>query len=177
MMRKRVCFIGSMLIAVAVNGPILAAKNTESHEPFVVTLLSEIAFASSCRDEYDPSTAVRQHSMREGRMRKWEEQDRREPDTTNHMIEWVFPGFKLTTFTYFSWFGPSTWLHSLQLTSPTELPPPISFGQTSDEVLESLGNLDEKARSEQFWHESAYVTLDFGEDGGLQEVFLECIAD
>lgn len=176
-MRKRVFFIGSMLVAAAAFKPIQAGKAAEPVEPFVVALLREVAFGSGCRDEYDPSTAIRQHSMREGRMRKWEEKDRREPDTTNHMIEWEFPGFKLTTFTYFTWFGPSTWLHSLRLSSPTELPPPIAFGQTSAEVLESLGNPDEQRRAKQFWYESAYVTLDFGEDGKLQEVFLECIAD
>lgn len=164
-------------MTVAEIAPVRAANDVEPVEPFVIGLLRDVAFGSSCRDEYDPSTAIHQHSMREGRMRKWEELDRREPDTMNHMIEWVFPGFILTTSTHFTWFGPSTWLHSLRISSPTELPPPLAFGQTSAEVSESLGNADEKSRSRQFWYESAYVTLDFGEDGKLQEVLLECIAD
>lgn len=176
-MAIRLLLSGILLTAIAALEPLFAANDTEPVKPFVEAILSDVAFGSSCRDEYDPSTAIRRHPMRDGRMRKWEEQDRREPDTTNHMIEWVFPGFTLTTLTYFTWFGPSTWLQSLRLTSPAELPPPIAFGQTSSEVLAALGNLDERSRSKQFWYESAYVSLNFGEDGKLREVLLECIAD
>tara|TARA_R110002096_G_scaffold54881_1_gene141390 strand:+ start:1133 stop:1654 length:522 start_codon:yes stop_codon:yes gene_type:complete len=173
-MRKRILLNAGVFMVVAT---IAQAQAAEEAEPFVDTLLRDVAFGSSCRDEYDPSTAIHQHSMREGRMRKWEEPDRREPDTTNHMVEWVFPGFVLTTSTHFGWFGPSTWLHSLKLSSPTKLPRPLAFGQTPAEVSESLGNAVDKSRARQFWYESAYVTLSFGEDGKLEEVILECIAD
>lgn len=176
-MRKSRSFIAGLCIALSSASLVRAAGNVVPASAFVESLTRDVALGSTCRDEYDPRAAVLQHPMQRGSMRKWEEPDRREPDTINHMIEWSFPGFVLKTTTHFSWSGPSTWLHSLRISSPFELPAPLSFGQKIADVLDSLEVLDQTNGPVQLSHDSAYVNLEFNEDGELQEVFLECLAD
>ena len=176
-MRKSDIFISVITIALSGIVPVKAANEEISADAFVVALVRDIALGSSCRDEYDPGPVVNQHPMRDGKMKKWEEKDRREPDIINHLIEWKFPGIILTTSTHFDWYGPSTWLYSIRLSSPSTLPPPLSFGLQSADILDSLGITRLKSGPRQLWYESAYVTLEFGENGRLKEVLLECIAD
>ena len=146
-------------------------------DAFVKYLLHDHAKATSCRDQYDPTSAVLRFDIRDGRMRKWEEPDRREPGVENHMMEWRFPGTVLMTSTHFSFHGPSTWLHSLKLTSPTELIGELNFGDSVGRFAQNLDISESTIRSRRTWYDGASVTFEVAEDDTVTSLLLECIAD
>ena len=146
-------------------------------DAFVKYLLHDHAKATSCRNRYDPTEAVLRFDIRDGQMRKWEEPDRKEPGVENHMMEWQFPGTILTTSTWFSFYGPSTWLHSLKLTSPTELTGELSFGDSVGHFARNLGVPESTIRSRRTWYDGASVTFEVAEDDTVTSLLLECIAD
>ena len=145
-------------------------------DKFVTTLLRKNTGTETCRDEFDARFLLR-FDYADGTSRKWEEPDAREPDVTNHVMEWTFPGYRLVTFTFFSFYGPSTWVRQLEISAPTELPNNLRFGGPIEEFSETLGlsrNLGTDRGITTGHADLAFVTDD---DGKVQSIILECVAD
>ncbi len=177
-MSRILCITG--LLGVLVSTSVLASASVPSPaEQFILDLISEVAQGSSCRNTFDPRPAVHffEESAGYGPMKTWQEPDRREPDVTNYMVQWSFPGFELTTSSHFGYYGVSTWLDSVRVTAPTKLPDPLSFDMPVRDLVSVLGNSDKKGRADQISYQSAYLSFGVDENDRLLFLFLECIAD
>ncbi len=143
---------------------------------FVENLLQQHAGVDTCRDEFDARFLLK-FDYADGSVRKWEEPDAREPDTTNHMMEWQFPGYRLIAFTFFSFYGPSTWLHQLELSAPTELPGGLRFGDSADRFHEVLSIAEPSTPAGRLITDHADVKLIVDYAGSVRSIILECVAD
>ena len=176
MYRAVLCLTG-FACALAHVAAAQSLQEPSAEQRFVEFLLTDVAKASSCRDEYDPASAVSMFEIGFGKHRKWSEMDTREPDIENHMMEWIFPGFSLVTSTHFSYYGPSTWLHSLRLSAHSESTTNIGFGQTVAQFSNHLGIPEKSIRSNDLSYEGANVTIEVATDDTIRSIYLECVAD
>ena len=144
-------------------------------DDFVKSLLVLHTGTETCRDEFDTRFLLK-FDYADGKHRKWEEPDRREPGVTNHTMEWTFPGYRLVAYTYFAFYGPSTWLHQLELSAPSDLPMDLQFGDSVERFAEIL-SLPAGAASTGMVTDHAYVSFVIGDDNTVQSIILECVAD
>ena len=176
-MRKLTRFLTGLGLVIPIVAVGDATYEKTPSDSFILSLLTTYSKSSSCREEFDPMKAVSQFPGPDGKTRKWEEPDHKEPGVENHLMEWRFPGVTLTSSTHFMYYGPSTWLHSIQLATPVDLPPPIRIGQPVSEVAIALSVSENKIRSKRMWYAGASVTFDVDENDNIHSVLLECIAD
>ncbi|MDH3747719.1 MAG: hypothetical protein OER97_05890 [Gammaproteobacteria bacterium] len=132
---------------------------------------------STCREEFDPNEALIKFDYAKGTMRKSEELDHKEPRVTNHIMTWQFPGFSLTSFTFFSFYGPSTWLRRLKISEPSELAQGVKFGDSVKKYAQVLEVSEELIRLNRVHVYRADVTFDVDDNDAVVSIIFECIAD
>ncbi len=143
---------------------------------FITGLLEQHAGIETCRDEFDARFLLK-FDYADGSSRKWEEPDAREPGVTNHMMEWKFPGYRLIAFTFFSFYGPSTWVHQLELSAPTELPHGLQFGDSADRFHDVLRLAEHSPPAGRVITDHADVELIVDDEGSVRSIIVECVAD
>ena len=148
-MRKLVLFTAFIGVGFVSSASAQLPESSSIAYRFVEFLLNEYGQTTSCRDEFDPHPAVARFEMRDGKTRKWEEMDRREPGVKNHMMSWQFPGITITSFTWFSYYGPSTWLDRLEMAEPVELGFGLDFGDSVADFSRTLEITEDFIRSRQ----------------------------
>jgi hypothetical protein len=155
-----------------------ASDNFADVEQYVSSLLTSYAGTPSCvSGNFDTSAMVSQFKTADGKHRKWSEKDARDPNVENHMMEWEFPGLEIVTSTRFSYYGPTTWLYSLRLSDPTELPGPIGFGQTVAEFAKHFSISEMWIRNNGIYFEGNLVTFGIDAENKIQSLMIACIDD
>ena len=132
---------------------------------------------STCREKFNPHEVLIKFDYAKGTMKKSEELDNREPGVTNHVMNWQFPGISLTSFTFFSFYGPSTWVRRLEITEPSELAQSLKFGDTVERYAQVLDIPEDSIRLNRVHVDRADVTFDVDDSDAIVSIIIECIAD
>lgn len=132
---------------------------------------------ATCREEFNPREALLKFDYSKGTMQKSEEMDRREPGVTNHVMKWEFQGLSLTSFTHFSFYGPSTWLARMKISNPSELAAGLRFGDSVKQFAQALEVPETSIRSNQVHVDRVDVTFIVDKNDAVISLVFECVAD
>ena len=152
----------------------LAGSAADEFGKIVLTIHAK---TTTCRDQFNPHEALIKFDYAKGTMQKSEELDQREPGVTNHVMTWQFSGLSLTSFTYFSFYGPSTWLRRMEISRPSELAHGLKFGDSVQRFAKILGVSEDSIRLNRVHVDRADVTFVVSDKDAIRSIILECIAD
>jgi hypothetical protein len=180
-MRKTVTTLVAVLVSIGAateSSAQLLAMYESKADDFIKTILEHYAGIDSCPDEFDPSFFLEDKDVRTENYSYRRERDVLTPGGENHVQQWGFSGVTVSAFTYFSDYGPSTWLSRLELSEASvELDGNLKVGDSIDEFTKVLELSKSMKAARRISSSRANVTFQVNDKGNVTRVILECVAD
>jgi hypothetical protein len=181
MMRQPVTTLIVFLIsvgAVTESDAQLLALHESKADDFIKTILKHHVGIDGCPDEFNPNFFLKDKDVRPENYSYRRERDPLTPGGENHVQQWDFSGVTMSVFTYFSDYGPSTWLSKLELSEASvELDGNLTVGDPIDKFAELLELSESMKVARRISSSRANVTLQVNDKGKVTSVILECVPD